>query len=79
MAGIAIFKTKTTLPELYGRVFINNNHVKFDGVTSVFQKFLEKGIIGKDNKIVFPQVGDVFLNTLKTYLKKEGMKVSDLK
>ncbi len=79
MAGIAIFKTKTTLPELYGRVFINNNQVKFEGVTSVFQKFIEKGIVGKDNKKVVPQDGDIFLNTLKTYLKKEGMEVSDLK
>jgi len=79
MTGIAIFKTNTTIPELYGRVFINNNQVKFDGVTSVFQKFIEKGIIGKDNKKVVPQDGDIFLSTLKKYLKKEGMEVSDIK
>ena len=79
MTGIAIFKTKTTLPELYGRVFIDNNKIKVEGVTSVFQKFIEKGIISKDNKKVIPNDGVIFLNTLKSYLIKEGMSFIDLK
>ena len=77
MAGITIFKTKTALPELYGRVSINNNQIKVDGVTCVFKKFLERGITGKDRKKVIPQDGDIFLSSLKTYLQDEGMSVSD--
>lgn len=79
MTGIAIFKRKTTLPELYGKVFLDDNHLKVEGVTSVFKKFIEGGIVGIDNKKVVPQDGDIFLNTLKSYLKKEGMSVCDLK
>jgi hypothetical protein len=78
MAGITIFKTKTALPEFYGRVFIDNNKMKVDGVTCVFKKFLERGIFDKNNKKVIPQDGAIFLNSLKTYLQKEGMSVCDL-
>lgn len=77
MAGITIFKTKTALPELYGRVFIDKNQVKVDGVTCVFKKFIERGIINKDRKKVIPQDGDEFMDSLKTYLKNEGMTFSD--
>ena len=79
MTGIAIFKTKTTLPELYGKVFINNNQVIVEGVTSVFQKFIERGFIGKDNKKVIPNDGIIFLDSLKSYLREEGMNCVDLK
>ncbi|MBN1974632.1 MAG: hypothetical protein JW787_13415 [Sedimentisphaerales bacterium] len=77
MADITIFKTKTALPELYGRVSINNNKIKADGVTCVFQKYLESGITGKDHKKVVPQDGDIFLSSLKTYLTNEGLSISD--
>jgi hypothetical protein len=77
MAGITIFKRKTALPELYGRVTIDNNQIKVDGVTCVFKKFLERGIIDKGNKKVIPQDGDVFMDSLKSYLKNEGMMFFD--
>ena len=79
MTGIEIFKTKTTFPEVYDRVFIDNHQLKVEDVTSVFQKFIEGGIIGEDNKKVTPKDGIIFLNSLKTYLKKEGMNFIDLK
>ena len=78
MAGITIFKTKTALPEFYGRISIDNNHIKADGVTCIFKKFLERGIIDKDKKKVAPKDGDIFLDSLKAYLKKEGMTFSEL-
>ena len=77
MAGITIFKTKTVLQEFYSRVFTDNNHLKIDGVTCVFKKFMELGIIDKDNKKVIPQDGDVFMDSFKSYLKNEGMIFSD--
>ena len=78
MAGITIFKTKTALPEFYGRVYINNNQIEVDGVTCVFKKYLELGIVDENNKKVFPQDESIFLDRLKSYLKKEGMSFFDL-
>jgi hypothetical protein len=44
MVGISIFKTKSTLPELYGRIFFDGKQVKYQGVTCVFKKYVENGI-----------------------------------
>lgn len=78
MVGISIFKTKSTLPEFYGRVFFDGKQMRYNGVTCIFKKFLENGFIGKDNKKVVPNDGPVFINNLKIYLRDQGMIFHDL-
>ena len=78
MIGISIFKTKSILPEFYGQVIFDGKQMRYKGVTCVFKKYLENGILGKDNKKVIPKDGPIFINNLKAYLKDQGLIFYDL-
>ena len=69
MVGISIFKTKSTLPEFYGRVFFDGKRMRCNGVTCIFKKYIEKGIVGTDNKKVFHKDGPFFINNLKDIIR----------
>ena len=59
MIAVALYKTKTTLRELYGRVIFDGKDIKFEGTTCVFQKFIERGIPAEDNKVISPKDGKI--------------------
>lgn len=68
---IKFVRTISACQEEYGRVEFDGKKIHFEGLTDIFQKYLEKGILGPDYKTYKPSDGIKFLNKLKRHLDRD--------
>jgi hypothetical protein len=75
---IKLVRTIGACQEEYGQIRFEGEKVYFDGLTSVFQKYLEKGILGPDNRTYKPTDGIMFLSNLKYHFSRDALMATDI-
>ena len=75
---VKFVRTIGACQEEYGRVGFDGRKIYFNGLTCVFQKYLEKGITGSDNRTYKPTDGIQFLSNLKHHLTQDSLMVTDI-
>ena len=78
MHVVTLTRSRTVLPEVYGRVSFDGNQVQYDGLTGVFCRHLERGIVGQDNRVYMPADGMDFLRNLKYQFADDLLRASDV-
>ena len=78
MHVVTLTKGLTALPEIYGRVSFDGNQVSYDGLTSIFCRYLERGIVGQHNRVYMPSDGMDFLRNLKYYFADDILRAGDV-
>jgi hypothetical protein len=64
--------------ETYGRVLYDGKTVQYDGLTDVFRKHLERGIVGQHEHRYLPSDGMAFLSNLKYHFADDALRASDV-
>ncbi len=78
MRIVTIVRTVGACREEYGRIRFEGEKICFDGLSSVFQRYLEKGITGPDNRTYKPADGIQFLSNLKHHLTRDSLMAADV-
>ena len=78
MHAVKFVRTIGACQEEYGRIRFDGEKIYFDGLTCIFQKYLEKGIMGSDNRTYMPADGIRFLSNLKHHLAQDSLMVTDV-
>jgi hypothetical protein len=78
MRIVKFIRTIGACQEEYGRVRFDGEKIQFDGLTCIFQKYLEKGIMGSDNKTYMPADEILFLNNLKHHLARDSLMAAEV-
>lgn len=78
MHVVTLTRSRTVLPEIYGRVSFDGNRVRYDGLTCVFCRHLERGIVGEHNRVYMPSDGMDFLRNLKYQFADDTLRASDV-
>jgi hypothetical protein len=76
MHVVTLTRSRTVLPEVYGRVVFDGTHVQYDGLTHVFRRYLERGILGPHNRVYVPADGMDFLRNLKHHFADGVLRAS---
>ena len=67
MISITLLRTVRTLEEEYGRIRFYGKKFYYDGLSSVFMKYLQSGVTGPDHKQYRPEHGLKFLKSIKNH------------
>lgn len=78
MVAVRLLRTIGCIEEEYGRICFDGQRVYYDGLSSVFIKYLEQGINGPDHKCYQPEDGIQFLQNLKNQFAEGPLKVTDI-
>ena len=78
MHVVTLTRNLTALPEVYGRVSYDGHKIEYDGLTCIFRKHLERGIVGQFDRLYMPSDGVDFLRNLKYYLTDDVLRASDV-
>ncbi len=78
MHVVTLTRSRTALPEIYGRVSFDGNRVRFYGLTCVFCRHLERGIVGQHNRVYVPADGMDFLRNLQYHFADDTLRASDV-
>ena len=78
MHVVTLTRNRTALPEIYGRVSFDGHHIKYDGLTCIFRKHLERGIVGPSDHLYVPADGMDFLRNLKYCFADDVLRASDI-
>ena len=78
MRIVRFVRTIGACQEEYGRIRFDGEKIYFDGLTCVFQKYLEKGILGSDNRTYMPVDGIRFLSNLKHHFAQDSLMATDV-
>lgn len=78
MQVVKFVRTIGACQEEYGQIRFDGEKIRFDGLTCVFQKYLEKGITGPDNRTYRPVDGIQFLSNLKYHLTQDALMVAEM-
>jgi hypothetical protein len=65
-------------PETYGRVLFDGETVQYDGLSGVFRKQLERGIVGQHKRRYMPSDGMDFLRNLRFHFADDVLRASDV-
>lgn len=75
---VKLVRTIGACQEVYGQVRFEGEKIYFEGLTCVFQKYLEKGIMGPDDRTYMPMDGIKFLSNLKHHLAQDSLMATDI-
>lgn len=78
MVAVKLLRTIGALQEEYGRIRYDGSQFYYDGLSSIFVKYLERGVTGADKKCYRPEHGIEFLQHLKTQFADSTLQVSDI-
>jgi hypothetical protein len=78
MHVVTLTRSLTVLPEIYGRVSFDGNQIEYDGLTPIFCKHLQRGIVGQHNRVYVPSDGMDFLRNLKYHFADDMLRASDV-
>ncbi|MGD0077019.1 MAG: hypothetical protein ABSB91_00170 [Sedimentisphaerales bacterium] len=75
---VKFVRTTGSCQEEYGQIRFDGEKICFDGLTCIFQKYLEKGVTGSDNRTYKPADGIQFLINLKHHLAQDALMAADV-
>lgn len=78
MVTIALIRKTNAIEEEYGRIFFNDNHANFEGLTSVFVDYLNRGLTGSDGKKYTPCDSTKFIQSLKKQFSNQTLMVREI-
>ena len=78
MVAVKLLRTIGALQEEYGSIRFDGSKFYYDGLSSIFVKYLERGFMGADKKWYRPENGIAFLQNLRTQLADSTLQVSDI-
>lgn len=78
MRIVKFVRTIGACKEEYGRIKFDGQKICFKGLTCVFQKYLEKGITGTDNKKYKPADGIRFLSSIKHHFAHDTLMAAEV-
>jgi hypothetical protein len=78
MVTIALIRKMNALEEEYGRILFNGNNVKFEGLTSVFVEYLNRGLTGSDGKKCTPYDSTTFIQRLKKHFSDQTLMAREI-
>ena len=78
MVAVKLLRTIGALQEEYGRIRFDGSKIYYDGLSSIFIRYLERGITGADAHCYRPEHGIQFLQNLKNQLADTPLQVTDI-
>jgi hypothetical protein len=75
---VKLLRTIGALEEEYSRIRFDGKRLHYDGISCIFIKYLERGIMGADQRRYRPEHGLQFLQNLKSHFKDGTLQVSDI-
>ena len=78
MVTIALVRRKDVLEEEYGRVLLNENDVRFEGLSCVFIDYLNRGLTGADGKKYSPSNSTAFIQSLKKHFSDQTLMAREI-
>jgi hypothetical protein len=78
MHVVTLTRGRMALPEIYGRVLFGGDRVRYDGLTHVFCRYLERGIVGQHDRVCVPTDGMDFSRSLKHHFADDVLEASDI-
>jgi hypothetical protein len=76
MYVVTLTRSLTVLPEVYGCVSFDGREVTYKGLTCVFRRYLERGIVGQHNRSYVPSDGMDFLRNLKYHFADDMLRAA---
>jgi hypothetical protein len=64
--------------EIYGRISYDGTNCVYSGLSSVFTKYLDHGIMGSNHKLYKPSDGEAFLEILKYQFNGSEVTISEI-
>ena len=78
MYTVKLMRRRDQREEEYGRVILEDNHIKYQGLTQVFQAYLQRGIRNHQNVTLTPRDGLSFLENLKYHYFGAALYATDI-
>jgi hypothetical protein len=78
MYAVKLLRRRNEKDEEYGRILLEGGTVKFQGLSSVFESYLQRGIVGIENRKFTPRDGLTFLQNLKYHSFDTCLRASDI-
>jgi hypothetical protein len=78
MHVVTLTRNLEALEEIYGRVSFDGTRIRYDGLTCIFCRRLERGIVGQQNRLYKPADGMDFLRSLKHEFADDVLRASDI-
>jgi hypothetical protein len=78
MLTVKFLRKIGVLEEEYGKIRFDGKKIHYDGLSSIFIKYLERGIKGADHKYYRPEHGIQFLQNLKNQFLDDTLVVTDI-
>lgn len=78
MYTVKLMRRRDEREEEYGRVILEGNHIKYQGLTLVFQAYLQRGIQNPQNVTLTPSDGISFLKNLKYHHFDAALYATDM-
>lgn len=78
MVAVRLLRTVGVIEEEYGRIRFDGQRIYYDGLSSIFVKYLERGVMGADAQHYRPEHGIQFLENLKNLFSDGTLQVTDV-
>ncbi len=78
MVAVRLLRTVGAIEEEYGRIRFDGQRIYYDGLSSIFVKYLERGVMGADAQCYRPEHGIRFLENLKNLFSDGVLRVTDI-
>ena len=78
MVAVKLLRTIGYIEEEYGRIRFDGQKIYYDGMSSIFVKYLEHGVKGTDHKRYLPEHGIQFLQNLKNHFSDSTLRVTEI-
>lgn len=67
MVAVRLFRKVGALEEEYGWISFDGKQLYYNGLSSIFFKYLERGVIGADRQCLRPEHGILFLKGVENH------------
>lgn len=78
MYAVTLLRRRNNKDEEYGRIVLKGDRVEFQGLSSVFQAYLQQGIVDGQQVTRTPRDGIAFLKNLKHHRFDHGLRATDM-
>jgi hypothetical protein len=78
MYAVKLLRRRNDRDEEYGRVILEGETVTFQGLSSIFESYLHRGIVGNEKRKFTPRDGLPFLQNLKYHRFDLCLRATDI-
>jgi hypothetical protein len=78
MVTIALVRKRNVLEEEYGRVLFDGKDIHLKGLSCVFVRYLERGLVDTDGMRYAPRDGAAFIRVLRREFSNDILKTREI-